>query len=731
MPRAKRVKRQPPYVCEHLYCSPQRFVAQDTSTLNRHERRKGGGGHTCNATNCTTCKRWENHRLGKKNPNDLRFECRHSVCGKRYKSEESRREHEATVQHTCSPDSCARCKEIATRQDEKGKEKEKQEQAKEEVKKQREEEIEEAKQDIMEAIETKVTWDVEGNVRVAVAKAAVEGALQVDVVLGVAAIIHSSPVIEGWLQANLSTSTYQPCVTDLVWLKNVLHIPDRCWELVVHIFKLSKQASLHQVRKKQCELLNKKELVATKGGKGSMYQPKEFVQQLFSSSKLQAADRPVLKLAFDGSTAAKKTRLQMEVGTMEFISKKSTLKALKSSHNCHPWLLYLGNEDGETLIRELGDQRAVLNDWIEKGVLLTSSSGELVHLWPYIVVDLKALAVFSGMYQFYRSNSTCRCFWCNVTKRQLAQGELSAEETRFRTLEDVKNDWKAVINWEEATRRSKATDHHGQVLEPVLFLNPMQVIPDLLHLLMGVVRKLINKTIELAAERPRLQQLFVERMAGIGIYLIPAASGVGFKKRIKDSRLNRREHLIILENHTFILADLEEGMPRRAPIRTTLPRVRQVWAAFHQTACLAMQEKLSITDEEWKQEAKVFLQAFIQAWNGRDVTTYIHVFVDHLGYWLEREGSVEKFSNFGIETTHADLKRMMTQSTQGFAGINSGDCSLPQQLLERQALCAEAAAAAASPVVAKVQGATQRGERSWAERNLEHFPDLQRYIREQ
>ncbi|KAL6076154.1 hypothetical protein QOT17_003060 [Balamuthia mandrillaris] len=73
-----KVKRQPPYVCEHLYCSPQRFVAQDTSTLNRHERRKGGGGHTCNATNCTTCKRWENHRLGKKNPNDLRFECRHS-----------------------------------------------------------------------------------------------------------------------------------------------------------------------------------------------------------------------------------------------------------------------------------------------------------------------------------------------------------------------------------------------------------------------------------------------------------------------------------------------------------------------------------------------------------------------------------------------------------------------------------------------------------------------------
>ncbi|KAL6072557.1 hypothetical protein QOT17_005380 [Balamuthia mandrillaris] len=597
--------------------------------------------------------------------------------------------------------------EIATRREEKGKEKEKQEQAKEEVKKQREEEIEEAKQDIMEAIEKKVTWDVEGNVRVAVAKAAVEGALQVDVVLGVAAIIHSSPVIEGWLQANLSTSTYQPCVTDLVWLKNVLRIPDHCWELVVHMFKLSKQASLHQVRKKQRELLSKKELVATKGGKGSMYQPKEFVQQLFSSSKLQAADRPVLKLAFDGSTAAKKTRLQMEVGMMEFISKKSTLKVLKSSHNCHPWLLYLGSKDGETLIREL-----VLNNWIEKGVLLTSSSGELVHLWPYIVVDLKALAVFSGMYQFYRSNSTCCCFWCNITKQQLARGELSAEETRFHTLEDVKNDWKAVIDWEEATRRSKATDHHGQVLEPVLFLNPIQVIPDLLHLLMGVVRKLINKTIELTAEQPKLQQLFVERMAGIGIYLIPAASGVGFKKRIKDSRLNRREHLIILENHTFILADLEEGMPRRAPIQTTLPR-----------------EKLSITDEEWKQEAKVFLQAFIQAWNGKDVTTYIHVFVDHLGYWLEREGSVEKFSNFGIETTHADLKRMMTQSTQGFAGINSGDCSLPQQLLERQALCAEAAAA--SPVVAKVQGATQRSERSWAERNLEHFPDLQRYIREQ
>ncbi|KAL6042635.1 IS200/IS605 family element transposase accessory protein TnpB [Balamuthia mandrillaris] len=133
-----------------------------------------------------------------------------------------------------------------------------------------------------------------------------------------------------------------------------------------------------------------------------------------------------------------------------------------------------------------------------------------------------------------------------------------------------------------------------------------------------------------------------------------------------------------------------------------------------------MQEKLSITDEEWKQEAKVFLQAFIQAWNGKDVTTYIHVFVDHLGYWLEREGLVEKFSNFGIKTTHTDLKRMMTQSTQGFAGINSGDCSLPQQLLERQALCAEAAAA--SPVVAKVQGHRYFGRELCKAAILELFP---------
>lgn len=36
----------------------------------------------------------------------------------------------------------------------------------------------------------------------------------------------------------------------------------------------------------------------------------------------------------------------------------------------------------------------------------------------------------------------------------------------------------------------------------------------------------------------------------------------------------------------------------------------------------------------------------------KEVTPYIHVFVQHLGFYLERYGSLEKFANYSTETQH-------------------------------------------------------------------------------
>jgi len=54
-------------------------------------------------------------------------------------------------------------------------------------------------------------------------------------------------------------------------------------------------------------------------------------------------------MIFDGATATSNKRRQMEIGTVEVMLAKHELAFLKSSHNCHQWLIYFGEEDTDTL----------------------------------------------------------------------------------------------------------------------------------------------------------------------------------------------------------------------------------------------------------------------------------------------------------------------------------------------------------------------------------------------
>ncbi|KAL6040078.1 Calreticulin [Balamuthia mandrillaris] len=284
--------------------------------------------------------------------------------------------------------------------------------------------------------------------------------------------------------------------------------------------------------------------------------------------------------------------------------------------------------------------------------------------------------------------------------------------------------------------------------------------------------KLLNKTIELVwiDRKGWLADLLTQRLEKMGIHLVSdKKKGCStFAQRVKKSRFNCHEFLIVLEHAEEWLFGLEEDKEsdeiskeevkeekqkekqkeeeedkeeeekekeeeeRKEPYNTVeghLQRVRTVWRTFHRVCTLAMQENVCITEERWKEEARKFLFAFLNVWPATNITTYIHIFVDHLGYWLEKEGCVEMFSNFPIESTHNTLQRMVRESTQGFSGKNTGDCLLPKQLLEKRSL--ETTAAAEFPVVAAVLKSKTRGEQTWSERNLKYFPDLKEFLKQQ
>lgn len=57
---------------------------------------------------------------------------------------------------------------------------------------------------------------------------------------------------------------------------------------------------------------------------------------------------------------------------------------------------------------------------------------------------------------------------------------------------------------------------------------------------------------------------------------------------------------------------------------------------------------------------------FVLRYGGEEVTPYIHVFVYHVGFFLEKFGCLERFANYATETWHSRDKKVMKGATSGF-----------------------------------------------------------------
>lgn len=76
------------------------------------------------------------------------------------------------------------------------------------------------------------------------------------------------------------------------------------------------------------------------------------------------------------------------------------------------------------------------------------------------------------------------------------------------------------------------------------------------------------------------------------------------------------------------------------------------------------------------------------------------------------------FSNFGIENTHAVNKRTIAGATNGFIGIDTDNSTLAYQILTTSRRIRSH----------QSDSASRRNEKTWAQRNLNSFPDLLIYI---
>lgn len=73
----------------------------------------------------------------------------------------------------------------------------------------------------------------------------------------------------------------------------------------------------------------------------------------------------IVKFAFDGGTMTGNRKRKQEHGTLQIIEKADIHEA-KSHFNTHQWLIYLGDEEYETLKSELENAIPEIDKLIEK-----------------------------------------------------------------------------------------------------------------------------------------------------------------------------------------------------------------------------------------------------------------------------------------------------------------------------------------------------------------------------
>ncbi|ELR23713.1 uncharacterized protein ACA1_073570 [Acanthamoeba castellanii str. Neff] len=173
---------------------------------------------------------------------------------------------------------------------------------------------------------------------------------------------------------------------------------------------------------------------------------------------------------------------------------------------------------------------------------------------------------------------------------------------------------------------------------------------------MAIIKKLNSIEVVAAIEKILLDVCKVK---------VVQSANKNFPQRLKASRLNRSDCLHILSNYEQFFKEIEKSA-KDDETRLKISSTRRVWELYYPLVCLTAQATVNISEEEWLTRAREFGQAFVDAYQAEDVTTYIHIFVFHFGFFLDKYNGLEKFANYALEGKHSVIKRILAYGSSGF-----------------------------------------------------------------
>ncbi len=251
------------------------------------------------------------------------------------------------------------------------------------------------------------------------------------------------------------------------------------------------------------------------------------------------------------------------------------------------------------------------------------------------------------------ANSSYPCVWCKCHKDQfsdLSQNwSIKDQEMGARTLREA-----------QQIAQNK-TPKHGYIKEPIIDIIEFdRCIVDMLHLLLRVTDKLtdllLDKLREMDESNPDFKQSHstdLSRLNNQKSFFDHVSEITGFSKPYYESNtklcmksLNANKKLQILQN-----IRLDELFPNEL----WSSNIQKLWHQF--CTSYEMIKKNELDSETLKQRNKEWLKLFLECYDPKNVTPYIHVYVFHLPEFVANHGDVNLFNCQGLEkTNHVNTK---------------------------------------------------------------------------
>lgn len=344
-----------------------------------------------------------------------------------------------------------------------------------------------------------------------------------------------------------------------------------------------------------------------------------------------------------------------------------------SAYGNNPVCLLKESENYDQLKAGLQDVFDDIKKITDDGISIQSTNYTIQF---YLGGDWKFLACVCGL---EAANSDYACIWCHCSKEERhleREWSITDEKLGARTVS-------GIIQASKLPKKSPRRYNCSR--EPLFSSIPMhRVIIDHLHLFLRVCDNLINLLIRAlqlqdGLEKTSVQKFDRSKATNMSKYqsFLQDECNISFQFYVcQDSKSIKWRDLKGPEKYRLFskinLITLFPSVPR-------ISDIQELWTGFMKLNRIIRSTTLSTdTIRVFKSDAREWLHQYLQIYQTKNITPYIHALVAHVPQFMELYGGIVAFTQQGLEKLNDDMTQFF------YRGSNHRGQEALQQMLQKK-----------------------------------------------